>query len=816
MTAHSLSQKRVLVDGRVYSSSAFDRGMGRYVTHIAEQLDAAGYLVTILLYRDCYLDADSALLKRYAIRFANHSPENFGGNPSEKSARAHEFTAYLSALLEAEAYDSYIDATPFLGPARFDIFSCPVTAVCYDFIPLRHPDFYLGSDVVRHEYYNGLARLTKADHIICISQTVRDLASRHLAISDDRLSVLCPTLEERYLSLDQYPASAPNKNLFTILGFHKSKNPEGSLRIYQQILRAGLISVRLNAPKQDQLDILRHARLIPEGAHVTASVTDEQKFAHQSGALVIAQLSLEEGFGIPLLEAVFLGKKILALDIPINRELLKAGTVGRESAVFWIPPTNQTLDLPAFEHFLKTPVDHRFHDSIRNAYVEHWGASSQLIADALQSAEAEYHTWWERVQAKIFSSIPGTSCGVADYSVAYARSATGNIAFFFSEGEQENISYLENIRVFTHLDFKRFTGSKFRRIKGIFNLAFSSALHAGIRLMRTASQSGDVLLIHERRYFDGLRAMQISTNGIEELLLDIAAEETDEGRTKLAIDCVFNPAFNGRNQIVSPRAPISSRWLSNLPVRAVSHLPQAVLEQMRLLEAGQPGSVINDLQAIEQNFDFVPLGIDDRRNPAVHRASRLLRIRRGVQMDDIVIGHHGLILNDLKQLWDVARTLVNVASQRDRVSPDGRRVFFFLVGKVIDTELFERIRNAFESAGLAERLIHSNPAYENDFDAEIAACDAVACFRTQTRGQLSHIFVRALSLGTPVLVNEGSGYAYDPRTTIKESDIEGGLRSAIELLADRQHLLDMRLRARKHYEISHSGDMSLTEILRDR
>jgi glycosyltransferase involved in cell wall biosynthesis len=816
MAEHSPAQKRVLVDGRVYSSSAFDRGMGRYVTHIIEQLEAAGSLVTVLLYRDCYLKADSPILTRYAVRFANHSPENPGANSDERSTRAHEFTAYLSALLEVEVYDSYIDATPFLGPARFDIFSCPVTAVCYDFIPLRHPDFYLSNEVVRHEYYNGLARLAKADHIICISQTVRDEAGQYLAVGDDRLSVLCPALEERYLSLDRYPASDADENLFTILGFHKSKNPEGSLRVYQQILRSGLVSVRLNAPKQDQLDILRHEKLVPDGAHVTASITDEQKFAYQSGASVIAHLSLEEGFGIPLLEAVFLGKKILALDTPINRELLKAGKLGRESAVFWLPPSNQTLNLPAFERFLKSPVDHKFHDAIRSAYVEHWAASSQLVADALRRAESEYHSWWERVQVKIFSSIPGTSCGVADYSVAYARSATGNVAFFFSEGKQENISHLTNVRVFTHLDFQRFTESKFRKIKGFFNFAFSSALHPGIRLMRTASQPGDVLLIHERRYFDGLRAMQLSIKGIDELLLDIAAAETDEDRTKLAIDCVFNPAFNGRNQLVGAKAPISSRWLGKLPVRAVSHLPPAVVEQMRLLEAARPGSVINDLQAIEQNFDFVPLGIDDRRSPAVNRASRLLRIRRGVQMDDIVIGHYGLILNDLKRLWDVASAVVAAASQRERDALDGRRVFFFLVGKVIDVELFERVKSAFGSAGLTDRLIHSNPSYEDDFDAEITACDAVACFRTQTRGQLSHVFVRALSLGTPVLVNEYSGYGYDYRTTIKEDDVENGLKAAIDLLADRHQLLDMRRQARQHYEVTHRGDESLTEILRDR
>ncbi|ATU94001.1 hypothetical protein BLM14_19550 (plasmid) [Phyllobacterium zundukense] len=773
-----------------------------------EQLEAAGCLVTILLYRDCELSTDSKLLTDYAIRFANYSPlENL---------YAHEFTAYLSALLESESYDSYVDTTPFLAPRRFDIFSCPVIAVCYDFIPLRYPDFYLRNyQGAPQIYYNGLARLVKADHIISISTTVRDQVVRYLGVPNQNVTVMCPTLEERYLSVQQFPDADPSNYVFTILGSHKSKNPEGSLEIYKQLLASDLVEVRLNAPKQDQLDSLRNAKLIPNDAFVSADITDEQKFELQSGAGVVAHLSIEEGFGIPLLEAVFLGRKVLALDIPINRELLEAAKVGRESAVFWLPPQNQTLNLPAFKRFLEAPVDTQFHDAIRQAYLAHWGASAQLIADALRKAEAGYAAWWERIQAKIFSSIPGTSCGVADYSVAYVRSAAGNIAFFFSEGEQENISYLTNVKLFTHYDFQRFT-AKFKDVKGLFNFAFSTALHPGLDLARKASRAGDVLLLHERRYFDGFRYIHMWANGVNELLLDVAGAGTEEDRTKLAIDFVFRPEFNRYKHVRNERAPISAQWLRSLPVRTVSHLPPAVIEQLDRQESINPGSIINDMEAIEDDIDFVPLGIDDRRNPAVDRASRLLRVHRGVQMDDIVIGHYGLILNDLKRLWDVTQAVVAAASHRERDRRDSRRVFFFLVGKVIDKDLFERIRAEFRNAGLADRLIHSNPAFENDFDAEIAACDAVACFRVQTRGQLSHIFVRALSLGTPVLVNERSGYGYDPRTTIKEDDVINGVSAAIDLIADKSKLLEMRRHARQHYESSHRGDKSFDEMLRDR
>jgi hypothetical protein len=300
---------------------------------------------------------------------------------------------------------------------------------------------------------------------------------------------------------------------------------------------------------------------------------------------------------------------------------------------------------------------------------------------------------------------------------------------------------------------------------------------------------------------------------MDEFLLDFAAAETPESRTRLARDCAFQPMFNSRNQSAARKAPIASAWLQSLPVRAVSHLPPAVLRQMQLQAESDPSSVINDLEAMERKLEFVPLGIDDRQHPAVARAAQRLRVLRRVQQDDIVVGHYGLILNDLKRLWDVVDAFVTYATRRQQNVRNPRRIFFFLVGKVIDVKLFERIRCAFAEAGLADRLVHSNPQQECDFDAEIAACDAVMCFRVQTRGQFSHVFVRALSLGTPVMVNERSGYAYDPRTTIADEDVPAGVAAALDRLFDGDQLADMRRRARQEYEVSHRGDTSLRAIL---
>jgi glycosyltransferase involved in cell wall biosynthesis len=807
----------VLVDGRVFSTTAYDRGMGRYVRHILALLEQQGSNITVLLFRDCCLGPDDEIFTRYAIRFANYDPQRYVPDDGVMLRESHQFTTFLSGLIEVGGYSVYVDGTPFIGPLRLDLFGCPVIAICYDFIPLKHPDFYLAAGFVKQVYYNGLARLAKADAVISISQTVRGEAQRYLALDPERLFVIHPVLEDCYFKADAAAdvESGEANELFSILGSHKSKNPKGAIRICAQLAAVEGLRFYLNAPKPDQQLHILHQFAIPESVRITASITDEEKFAAQSRARVIGHFSLEEGFGIPLLEALFLGRKVIALDIPINREFFDGRSCDHASAVFLLASDAEEVDIDGFRRFLDTPADPAFFAAVRQAYFDHWQASPDVMRRALDVAARQHEGWMAKVEAKIFSSIPGTSCGVADYSVAYVRSASGNVLFFFAEGHPENISLLPNIKVLTYLDYERICRSRYRHIPGLFNLAFSTALEPGIELMRRHAAPGDVALVHERRYSDGLLTMKLHTQRLDGFILELLGQEEPLESSRSATNLVFHPQFNNNDAAVAahrslPRnGSVSSAWLRALPLRFISHLSPEVMAQMQALAAEQPSQVVNDLEDLEHRFEFVPLGVDDRTHPAVYRTAQRLRTLRGMQQDDLVLGHFGLILNDVKRLWDVTQAVAAYADAHR----GNRRVFFALVGRVIDAALFANIQALFANLGLADRLVYANPAQEVDFDAEIAACSAVFCLRVQTRGQLSHVYVRALSLGTPVIVNACSGYAYDLRTTLPDDDLEAAAIRTLDVVANPVMARDMRRRARLQFETVHRGDMSLRSIL---
>ncbi|PZO03512.1 MAG: hypothetical protein DCF30_02760 [Hyphomicrobiales bacterium] len=804
---------KLLVDGRVFSTAAFDRGMGRYVTHLLDQLRRGGHEITILIFRSCKLAEDSSLLSDFHVRFANYEPELYLDGIDLLSKQSHSFTAYISELIATEGYDSYIDTTPFIGPLRFDIFQCPVIVVCYDLIPLKHPQSYLTVDLANKIYYNGLARLSKADHIVCISQTAADELSAYLGIPPERMTVVAPCLEDRYRVREENSAPNSDRYIFAILGHHKSKNPSGSIRIFKAIDRLGLIGFKINSPTPDQMEHIKSNIEIPERFHFSASISDEEKFVRQLNATVVAHLSLEEGFGIPLLEALFLGRKILALDIAINRELLSAAGGNVSSCVYLIPPTTQAIDLDAIADFIESPADPDVFASIRQAYESHWALSPSLLDGALTAASKQYTDWYQRLIGVIFSSVPGTNCGVADYSVAYVRSAAGNMVFFFAEGEQEFISYLTNVRVCTYLDFERFQRTDFGSVPSLFNFAFSPALHPGIKLMLESSKPGDVALIHERRYFDGIVGMEVYFGSMDEALFKYVRNETSENKDALARRLAYHPALNLlKSELTLAKSPISAAWLKSLPVRPVSHLAPSVLDEMASYDSIYPGSIINDLEEWEDEFVYVPMGIDDRHHPALLRGATRLRTSRGIQQDDIVIGQFGLIIDDTKKIWEVSSAFIAFAKER-QIENDGRRAFFFLVGRIVDQDFFNRISQAFAEAGLDYALVHSNPVDEIDFETEMVACDAIACFRIQVRGQQSHVYVRALSLATPILVNRKSGFGYDPDTTIDDDHIEADLKAAFARISQRDKLVALRQTARRMYDTTHRGDASLQAIL---
>ena len=100
-----MTNAHVVVDGRVFATEAADRGMGRYVAHLVELLQADGAVVTLLLPR--------MARKPPGLAGARIEAASFADDPMAWTVELERLIARLNAA-------AYVDATPFLAPLRYD------------------------------------------------------------------------------------------------------------------------------------------------------------------------------------------------------------------------------------------------------------------------------------------------------------------------------------------------------------------------------------------------------------------------------------------------------------------------------------------------------------------------------------------------------------------------------------------------------------------------------------------------------------------------------------------------------------------------
>ncbi len=231
--------------------------------------------------------------------------------------------------------------------ARKEIWSAVATArqrgayaafVVYDLIPLTHPEF-VGQRRTRRfaEYIVELAR--SADMILTISETVRqDLIAALPALMGDQ--PYCQNIEafplgaefsqtEGYVrpELRQAFSQSPNNNPFlTVAAFDPRKNHRYLLdafdRLWEQHPQHKLCLVgRVGSRCDGIMERIRQHPQLGQQLFMFHDLTDaELQFCYRSCRSVIFP-SIVEGFGLPIVEALWHGLPTLASDTPIHREV---------------------------------------------------------------------------------------------------------------------------------------------------------------------------------------------------------------------------------------------------------------------------------------------------------------------------------------------------------------------------------------------------------------------------------------------------------------------------------------------------------------
>ena len=217
-----------------------------------------------------------------------------------------------------------------------------LTFYVHDLIPLTHPNLFPRSSLnsIRADFLGYADLAMEADHLVVNSQeTLRQfelLEALVTARSGQQKKVVYPTVKvpERYRDQSSFDTVESDNNplggirLLGIGALSERKNFQVAIKCLLILLSMGKkASLTLVAGSSDDIDpqilsLLSHMTE-PQKAclRLLGSLSDEQLQAEYETTHVVLVPSRAEGFGLPILEAIFRGKPVVANNLPVFREV---------------------------------------------------------------------------------------------------------------------------------------------------------------------------------------------------------------------------------------------------------------------------------------------------------------------------------------------------------------------------------------------------------------------------------------------------------------------------------------------------------------
>jgi glycosyltransferase involved in cell wall biosynthesis len=445
---------RIVIDLQACQGSSTNRGIGRYSMALLQaMLRQAGSHELHVAANNHFPDSVAQLrqtlgafmpqsqISGYTLpaQIWEHQPLNSWRLRAAEQLREHYLASlkpdvvHLSSLFEGLGEDACTSVLH--GRGNFD------TAVTlYDLIPLVRKETYLTDPNVANWYYRKLQSLKNAELLLAISGHTRREAMDALQLSGDQVVNISSAVDTIFvpralgaaaeLALRQrYKLTRPF--IMYTGGIDYRKNIEGLIEAYARLPAAQRqqyqLAVVCSIKQEDRLRLLALAAKsgVPEGDVVlTGFVSDDDLVSLYNLTALFVFPSLQEGFGLPALEAMSCGVPVIGSNNSSIPEV-----IGRADALF---DPNQVAQITAKMHeVLSTPdfaAELRAH-GLEQAKLFSWDASArtalaafeQVHARRLQRGRASVAVAQapgaRRPRLAYVSPLPPERTGVADQSV---------------------------------------------------------------------------------------------------------------------------------------------------------------------------------------------------------------------------------------------------------------------------------------------------------------------------------------------------------------------------------------------------------------
>lgn len=230
------------------------------------------------------------------------------------------------ARSDCDVFHSPALSMPLLGKRK-------KVATAHDLIILKHPELMKG--LSRRYFADFIPKtLTKADHIIANSQSTKKDLQRYLRIPESMITVIPLGIDKEFLvesDIDLVNTlrrrfQLPDEYLLSVASFEPRKNHTNILKGFKDALPKLPPDIKLALVGRENAYQLK-IKALAESLEITDRVSfcdylpTKELAALYAGASMLVFPSLEEGFGIPIIEAFAKGIPVVTSKIEATQEV---------------------------------------------------------------------------------------------------------------------------------------------------------------------------------------------------------------------------------------------------------------------------------------------------------------------------------------------------------------------------------------------------------------------------------------------------------------------------------------------------------------
>jgi glycosyltransferase involved in cell wall biosynthesis len=617
----------------------------------------------------------------------------------------------------------------------------------YDLIPLSHKEI-LADPRIRAWYYRKLGYLQSADILLSISDYSQKDAASLLNIDPTRIVTISSAVDERFRLLDHESRNAGYQSVSKLFnlnrpfvlyigGYDPRKNVESLIRAFAHLPRnirgqyMLVLAGWVNPERESTLrSLIRQQGVRSEEVIWTHKVSDEQLVALYNLCDLFVFPSLQEGFGLPVLEAMACGAPVLAADATSLPEV-----VAREDMLF--SPTDVAALARKMTAVLSDRAlaeDYRRHGLERARFFS-WQASARRALDVFESRVSGWREPTVRaanrggIRPKLayVSPLPPERTGIANYSAELlpALEHHYDIEVVVDQTAVTDPWVSANYPVRDAVWF-RAHAQRFDRVLYQFG---NSHFH-NYQLSLMVDIPGTVVM-HDS-FIGDLSAWRAAQTG-----------NSQGYRQRLyyahGYKALIDDKIEGRNSTVENYP--SNREMLEYAIGVIVHSQYAI-------------NKINYFYSNLSSKTAVKIPILRRGLAQTRDSARQLL---GIKTDDFVVCSFGFITSQklsqrLLSAWLVSALAKDV------------RCHLVFVGEDIAGDYGDHLRNIIRNSKAVDRIRITGFASDEDYNAWLQTADIAVQLRTRSRGESSSAVLDCMANGAVVIANANGTFAeIDPQ-----------------------------------------------------